>query len=62
VFAEEHASDMIEIALKDGWYVVTLPKGILVLSKAEFIQALRRGKLRKRRAAIEARPSPTPRR
>jgi hypothetical protein len=60
VCAEERASDMIEIALKDGWYIVTLPKSVLVLTKAEFIHALRQGTWWKRRAAMNARRSPTP--
>ena len=62
MFAEERARDMIEIVVKDGWYIVTLPKSILLLTKEEFIQALRRGTWWNRRAAIEARLSRTPRR
>jgi hypothetical protein len=46
---------MIEITVKDGWYVVTLPKTILVLTKKEFIQALRRGKWWKRHYTRQAR-------
>jgi hypothetical protein len=34
---------MIEVTVRDGFYVVSLPKCILVLTKREFIQALRRG-------------------
>jgi hypothetical protein len=59
---EGSARWMIDVKLKDGWYIVTLPKSVLVLTKAGFIQALRWGKWWKRRAANEARPSPTPRR
>jgi hypothetical protein len=46
---------MITIELHQGWYVVTLPKCVLVLSKDEFIQALRRGKRWRRREALRAR-------
>jgi hypothetical protein len=51
---------MIELNVQDGLYIVKLPKIVLILTREEFIQALRRGKWWKRRAAIEARPSPIP--
>jgi hypothetical protein len=34
---------MIDVQIRDGRYIVTLPTSVLVLTKAEFIQALRRG-------------------
>jgi hypothetical protein len=46
---------MIAIEVRDGRYIVTLPKSILVLTKAEFIQALRRGKWWRQREALKAR-------
>jgi hypothetical protein len=46
---------VIGVEVKDGRYVVTLPKYSLVLTKAEFIQALRRGKWWRRRQRPEAR-------
>jgi hypothetical protein len=51
---------MIELKLLDGRYILTLDKGcILVLTKAELIQGLRRGKWLKRAQARAARiPSP----
>jgi len=46
---------MIEVHISNGRYVITLPKSILVLTKAEFIQALRRGTWWRRREALKAR-------
>jgi hypothetical protein len=46
---------MITIEFRQGWYVVTLPKCVLVLSRDELIQALRRGKWWRRREALRAR-------
>jgi hypothetical protein len=46
---------MITIEIRDGRYVITLPKCVLVLTKAEFIQGLRRGKWWRRREAMQAR-------
>jgi hypothetical protein len=46
---------MIEIELRDGLYHVRGPKFELCLTKAEFIQALRRAKWVKRRQAQQAR-------
>jgi hypothetical protein len=34
---------MIDVTLRDRFYIVSLPKSILVLTKAELIQALRQG-------------------
>ena len=34
---------MIEVMVRDGLYIVTLPKAVLVLTKAQFIHALCRG-------------------
>jgi hypothetical protein len=46
---------MIGVEIREGLYILTLPKCILVLTKAEFIQALRRGKWWRRREALQAR-------
>jgi hypothetical protein len=46
---------VIEIQAQDGWYIVHTPKSLLVMTKAEFIQALRRGKWWKRRQALDQR-------
>ena len=46
---------MIKVLLVDGFYVVTMAKCTLVLTKTEFITALRRGKWWKRRQALNAR-------
>jgi hypothetical protein len=46
---------MIDVKFHYGWYVVTLPKCVLVLSRDDFIQALRRGKWWRRREALHAR-------
>jgi hypothetical protein len=53
---------MISVEFHHGWYVVTLPKCVLVLSRAEVIQGLRRGKWWRRREALRARqPAAQPR-
>jgi hypothetical protein len=49
---------MIGIEVKDGFYLISLPKCLVVLTKAEFIQALRRGKWWRRREALAARVPP----
>jgi hypothetical protein len=49
---------MIEVTVRDGFYLVTLPKCVLVLRRAEFIRALARGKWWKRRQAMRARIAP----
>jgi hypothetical protein len=46
---------MIEITVHDGYYLITAPKCMLVLTKAEFIQALQRGKWWRRTEAMRAR-------
>jgi hypothetical protein len=46
---------MIEITLVDGLYHVKGPRCLLVLTKAELIRCLRRGKFWKRRQALQAR-------
>jgi hypothetical protein len=46
---------MIDVQVRDDRYVITLPKTVLVLTKAEFIRALRRGKWWRRREALKAR-------
>jgi hypothetical protein len=42
----------VDVKVQDGWYLVTIPKGVLVFSRAQFIEALRRGKAFKRREAL----------
>jgi hypothetical protein len=39
----DEEGSMIEVTVRDGLSMVTLPKAVLVLTKAEFIHALRRG-------------------
>jgi len=46
---------MIEIQIIDGQVIVTLPKAVLVLTRQEFIQALRRGKAWRRQQAMAQR-------
>jgi hypothetical protein len=46
---------MIGVKVKDGLYLVTLPQATLVLTRAAFIQALRRGTWWGRRQALRAR-------
>jgi hypothetical protein len=46
---------MITIRLVDGLYHVQGPKCLLVLTKAELIRSLRRGRWWKRRQALQAR-------
>jgi hypothetical protein len=46
---------MVAMEVRDGWYIVTLPKCVLVLTREEFIQALRRGKWWRRREVRQAR-------
>jgi hypothetical protein len=52
---------VIELKLIDGRYILTLDKGcILVLTKAELLQGLRRGKWLRRAQAKAARIPPVP--
>ena len=51
---------MIEVTVQDGYYLVTLPKAILVLTRGEFIQALRRGKWFRRTHAMATRAETAP--
>jgi hypothetical protein len=46
---------MIDIKLVEGLYIVRVDKAILVMTKLEFIQALRRGRWWKRRQQFQAR-------
>jgi hypothetical protein len=48
-------STMIEIKLIDGWYMVTTSRCTMVLSRSDFIMALKRGRWWKRRQAFQAR-------
>jgi hypothetical protein len=50
---------MIEVEVRDGLYHVRGPTFELCLTKAEFIQALRRAKWVKRREARQARQAVT---
>ena len=43
---------MIGVEVRDGEYVITLPKMTLVLRRFEFLAALRRGKSLRRREAL----------
>jgi hypothetical protein len=45
----------MQITMKDGQVIVSLPKAVLVLTRAEFIEALRRGKQYRRREAMQGR-------
>ena len=49
---------MIDVTVRNGLYIVTLPKAVLVLTKAKCIQALRRGKWWRRRQSLNARLTP----
>lgn len=48
----------MEIAFEDGQVIIPLPKAVLVLTRAQFIEALRRGKAWRRREATQARQAP----
>ncbi len=49
---------MINIQIIDGQVIVRLPKTTLVMSKAQFIEALRAGKRWKRQQAMATRLRP----
>jgi hypothetical protein len=46
---------MIDIRVVDGWYIIRGPKMVLVLTKQEFIQCLRRGRWWQRQQGLQAR-------
>ncbi len=48
----------MEIVFQDGQVIIALPKVILVLTREQFIAALRRGKAYRRREALAARKTP----
>ena len=48
---------MIDIKVKDGLYIITAPKTTLVLTREQFIAALKRGKAWLRAEAMAARAS-----
>lgn len=48
----------VALEARDGWWLVHVPKGLLVLSKKELVHALQRGKAWRRRAALAARIEP----
>jgi hypothetical protein len=43
---------MIGVEVKDGWYIITLPKLVLVLDQPSFVNALRQGKQLRRHQAL----------
>jgi hypothetical protein len=49
---------MIELAIRDGWVLVHPGTCVLVLSKGEFIRALKRGKSWRRADALAQRLAP----
>ena len=49
---------MIGVEVRNNLYIITLPKYRLVLTKDQFIQALRQGKWWRRREALRARQAP----
>jgi hypothetical protein len=46
---------MTEIDMKDGFYIIRAPKCVLVLTSAQFIEALKPGKAWRREEAWQAR-------
>ena len=49
----------MEIVFQDGEVIVHLPKCVLVMSRQQFIEALKRGKAYRRRQAMQARQQDT---
>jgi hypothetical protein len=49
---------MIGVEVKDGLYIISLPKCVVVMSKAQFLEALKKGKWWRRRQALAARVPP----
>jgi hypothetical protein len=49
----------MNIQFIDNQVIIPIPKAILVLTRAQFIQALRRGKSYRRAKALQARQAPT---
>ena len=45
----------MDIIMEDGQVLVKGPKCLIILTKLEFIQALKRGKAYRRRQALQAR-------
>jgi hypothetical protein len=45
----------MDLKVVDGWYIVELPKAVLVLTKAQFVEGLRRGKWWRRHQAMAQR-------
>jgi hypothetical protein len=43
---------MIDVSVRDGTYIITLPTSVLVLTQAELIQKLRQGTWWHRRQAL----------
>jgi hypothetical protein len=48
----------VEISFEGGQVIVPIPKAVLVLTREQFIEALRRGKVYRRRQARQARVAP----
>ena len=51
----ERVKGVIRIKIIQGQVIVTLPKAVLVMTKQEFIEALRRGKTWRRRQSLTQR-------
>jgi hypothetical protein len=45
----------MDLKVIDGWYVLAIDKAVLVLTKAELLRGLRRGKWWRRRQALQPR-------
>jgi hypothetical protein len=45
-------------AITQGWVLIDIPKGLVVLSRQQFIEALQAGKRWKRAEALKARQAP----
>ena len=54
------AGDMMRVEVRDGWYIVSLPKIVLALTREHFIVALQAGKRWHRWEARRARVAGMP--
>ena len=48
----------MDITFKDGEVIIPIQKGVLVMTRAQFIDALKRSKQWRRQAALKARITP----
>jgi hypothetical protein len=55
VKGEQVAEGRSDVRVQNGMVIIPIVKGVLVLTKAEFVQGLRRGKQWKRQQALQAR-------